>query len=335
MRAIRVEEGKAAVAEVPDPQPERDQALVRITAAGVCHSDLHILHGDWHGVTTASLGHEAIGVVEALGPGAERFTQVGQRVILGLGGAGGAYWCGACEFCLRGRTRHCIHTESVMGTFAEKFAIWAPALVPLPDEVPDSEAALACGGLTAYAAVKKLVAQGITPGSSVAIIGAAGGLGHYATQIATAFGYEVTGVDVGADRLEFVRSLGAARAVEPGDAEASSVDAVPVFAARLSGFELGLQMVRPCGLFVAVGIPPTSEGPLSLDMFSFFYKEPTLMYSAVGTVEDMRELIELAARGKVKTHIGRTGGLSELPAIFEELQAGAYLGRAVIDNLAG
>lgn len=335
MRAIRVEEGKAAVAEVPDPEPQRDQALVKITAAGVCHSDLHILHGDWHGVTTPSLGHEAIGVVEALGPGAERFVELGQRVILGLGGAGGSYWCGACEYCLRGRTRHCIHGDSVMGTFAEKFAIWAPALVPLPDEVPDREAPLACGGLTAYSAVKKLVTHGVSPGSKVAVIGAAGGLGHYATQIASAFGYDVTGIDVGKERLDFVRSMGASKAIEPGDAEMSSVDAVLVFAARLSGFELGLQLVRPCGLFVAVGIPPTSEGPLQLDMFSFFYKEPTIIYSAVGTVEDMRELVELAARGKVKTHIGRTGGLSDLPVIFEELQAGAYVGRAVIDDMAG
>src|SRR4029077_2357760 len=82
----------------------------------------------------------------------------------------------------------------------------------------DQEAPLACGGLTAYGAVKKLVKHGVVPGRPIAVVGAAGGLGHYAVQIATAFGYEVVGVDVGAERLDFVKSLGAARAVSPDDA---------------------------------------------------------------------------------------------------------------------
>jgi alcohol dehydrogenase, propanol-preferring len=63
-------------------------------------------------------------------------------------------------------------------------------------------------------------------------------------------------------------------------------------------------------------------------------KEPTIVYSAVGTVQDMRELVDLAAAGKVKTHVSRTGALSELPTIFDELEAGRYLGRAVVTDLA-
>ena len=63
--------------------------------------------GDWAGIPdTMPVGHEAIGTVEALGPGAERFIAVGDRVILGLGGSGGGYWCGACEYCLGGEPRH-------------------------------------------------------------------------------------------------------------------------------------------------------------------------------------------------------------------------------------
>jgi propanol-preferring alcohol dehydrogenase len=106
-----------------------------------------------------------------------------------------------------------------------------------------------------------------------------------------------------------------------------------VFSAKLAGFHLGLKLLRPAGLFVAVGLPPTSDGNLELNPFEFFMRDPTLIYSAVGTVQDMRELVDLAAAGKVKSHVSRTGALTELPAIFDELESGKYLGRAVINDM--
>jgi propanol-preferring alcohol dehydrogenase len=341
MKAARVENGKVEVKEVPVPEPGEREALVHISAAGVCHSDLHLVRGDWHGVRPEAVGHEAIGVVEALGSGAGDFIGVGDRVILGLGGAGGGYWCGRCEYCLSGRPRHCSEGKGVLGTFAEHFAVYAPGLVKLPDSVGDLEAPLACGGLTAYGAVKKLVLHGVLPGRPVAVIGAAGGLGHYAVQLATSFGYRVVGVDVGEERLAFAGSLGAEQVVDAAEAqdvvrqELGGVDAVLVFSARLAGFELGLRLLRKGGLFVAVGIPPTSDGNLQLDLFQFFLNDPTLIYSAVGTVQDMRELVDLAAHGRVKSHVSRTGPLSDLGHIFDELEAGKYLGRAVVNDLSG
>ncbi len=340
MKAARVTDGDVRVVDLAVPEPGPDQALVRISSAGVCHSDLHLARGDWKGVGQSGLlGHEAIGIVEDLGPGADRFINRGDRVILGLGGTGGGYWCGACEYCLGGSPRHCAQGKGIMGTFAEQFAVYAPSLVVLPDELSDLEAPLACGGLTAYGAVKKLLKHQIRPGRPVAVIGAAGGLGHYAVQIASNFGYEVVGVDVGSDRLDFVRSMGASLAVEPGDALSAveplgGVGAALVFTARMAGFDLGLKMLRKGGLFVAVGLPPTDEGNLQLNPFEFFFKDPTLIYSAVGTVQDMRELVDLAVRGKVRSHVSRVGPLSELNTIFDELQASRYLGRAVIDDLA-
>jgi alcohol dehydrogenase, propanol-preferring len=340
MKAARVMDGGVRVVDLAVPEPGPDQALVRISSAGVCHSDLHLARGDWKGVGQSGvLGHEAIGIVEDLGPGADRFINRGDRVILGLGGTGGGYWCGACEYCLGGSPRHCAQGKGIMGTFAEQFAVYAPSLVVLPDELSDLEAPLACGGLTAYGAVKKLLKHQIRPGRPVAVIGAAGGLGHYAVQIASNFGYEVVGVDVGSERLEFVRSMGASLAVEPGEAVSAvqplgGVGAALVFTAKIAGFDLGLKMLRKGGLFVAVGLPPTDEGNLQLNPFEFFFKDPTLIYSAVGTVQDMRELVDLAVRGKVRSHVSRVGPLSELDTIFDELQASKYLGRAVIDDLA-
>ena len=336
MKAARLNAGALEIQDLPTPTPGDEQALIRMSSAGVCHSDLHIVRGDWAGVPdTMPIGHEGIGIVEALGPGADKYIAVGDRVILGLGGSGGGFWCGACEYCLRGEPRHCAQTKGIMGTFAEEFCVWAKSLVTLPDSVADEEVPLACAGLTAYGAVKKLLKHHILPGRAIAIVGAAGGLGHYAVQIASAFGYKVIGVDVGEDRLKFIESLGADRAISAEDAveavqEFGGVDASLVFAAKLPGFDLGLQMLRRGGLFVAVGLPATSEGNLELNPFEFFQRDPTLIYSAVGTVQDMRELVDMAAAGQVKSHIGRTGSLAELGDIFDDLEAAKYVGRGVI-----
>lgn len=341
MKAARVEDGVLEIKDVPVPEVGAEDALVRITASGVCHSDLHLARGDWVGIRPPMLGHEAIGVVEALGPGGERFARVGDRVILGLGGSGGGYWCGACEYCLGGQPRLCAQTKGILGTFAEYITVWAKSLVAIPDTIDDQEAPLACGGLTAYGAVKKLIKHQVLPGRSVAVIGAAGGLGHYAVQIATAFGYKVVAVDIGEDRLNFTRSLGAHLAVDAAEAldlvqrDLGGVDAALVFSARLAGFDLALKLLRRGGLFVGVGLPATSDGNLQINPLEFFSRELTLIYSAVGTVQDMRELVDLSAAGRVKTHVSRVGGLSELPAIFDELQAGKYLGRAVLNDMAG
>lgn len=338
MRAARISDGSVAIEEVPDPVPGPDEALVRIHTCGVCHSDLHLARGDWSfAPASGPLGHEAIGVVEALGPGAERHAAVGDRVILGLGGAGGGFWCGTCEQCLSGRPRLCSQSKGILGVFAETFAVWAPSLVTVPDSVGDHEAPLACGGLTAYGAVKKLFDHGVRPGTAVAVVGAAGGLGHYAVQLATAFGYRVIGVDVGEEKLEFVRSLGAEAAVDASEAreviarDHGGVAASLVFTAKIAGYRLGFDLLGPHGLLVEVGLPATGEGGFEIHPFEMFAKDPTIVFSAVGTVQDMRELVELAARGVVRTHVSRVGALDDLPTIFDELESGAYLGRAVLD----
>jgi len=339
MKAARLINGELTIQELPTPEPGPEDARIRMTSAGVCHSDLHIVRGDWDGIPRSMpLGHEGIGIVEALGPGAERYISVGDRVILGLGGSGGGYWCGACEFCLRGDPRLCSQTRGIMGTFSQEFTVWAKSLVKFPDSIGDEEAPLACGGLTAYGAVKKLLKNHILPGRPVAIIGAAGGLGHYAVQIASAFGYKVIGVDVGEDRLKFVQSLGAQQVVSADDAAEAAramggVDASIVFSPRIAGFQLGLEMLGRGGLWVGVGIPASSEGKIEISPWEFFSKEPRLVYSAVGNVQDMRELVDLAAAGVVKTHVGRTAALSEVGGVFDDLEAGRYVGRGVLTDM--
>ena len=341
--AILEKVGELVIKDVPKPSPGHEEALIRITSAGVCHSDLHIVKGDWPiaGILDPPFpgGHEGIGVVEELGPGAEAFVQKGDRVILGLGGAGGRYWCGACEYCLTGKSMFCEQSKMLMGTFSEYISVWAKALVKLPDEVGDREVPLACGGLTAYSAVKKLIKFGVSPGKPVAIIGAAGGLGHYAVQVAKVFGYKVIGVDKGPEKIDFVKSLGADHAIEARKASRfvdktfGGVHASIIFAPSVASFELGYRITRRGGVFIAVGMPAMSEGTLSLIPLEFMFKSLHMTSSITGTVEEMRELVQLAAEGKVKTHIGRTGSLSEINQVFDELEKGTYIGRAIIDNM--
>ncbi len=203
----------------------------------------------------------------------------------------------------------------------------------------DQEVPLACGGLTAYSAIKKLFRFDISPGKTVAVVGAAGGLGHYAVQIAKAFGYKVIGVDVGQEKLDFIKSLGAGYAVDAAEANRfikktfGGVYASIVFTPKLAGFELGLKLVRRGGLFIGVGMPAANEGALSLSPLDLMARDPIILYSTVGTVEEMRELIQLAADGKVKTHISRVASLSELNKVFDELEKGAYSGRALLNDM--
>ena len=213
----------------------------------------------------------------------------------------------------------------------------------IPDSLGDDEAPLACGGLTAYGAVKKLLDHHVLPGRPVAIIGAAGGLGHYAVQIASAFGYKVVGVDIGAERLDFVKSLGADIAVERRrgastwcSEELGGVDASLVFSARMAGLPARLRPARAArAVRRASACRATSEGNLEFNPFELFMKDPTIIYSAVGTVQDMRELVDLAAAGKVKSHVSRTGAAVRAGRRSStSSKASRYLGRAVLTDLS-
>ena len=340
MQAAILHQNTLRIEEVPIPQPKTEEALVRLTTAGVCHSELHLVRGDWPSFASPApmpLGHEGIGVVQQVGPGGEHFVQPGDRVILGLGGSGGGYWCGGCEFCLSGRPRLCKDAKGIRGTYAEFISLWAKSLVKLPETISDHDVPLACAGLTAYAAVKKMLKLGAMPGKPIAVIGAAGGLGHYAVQIAKSFGYQVVGVDIGAERIEFVKTLGADDSVGVDEApqlvkrKYGGVYGSLVFSPRIAGFDLGMKLLKRGSVLVTVGMPPASEGAFAIAPLELLRKDALITSSAVGTVEDMRELVDLAALKKVKTHVSRVGRLADVPQILDDMEAGRYAGRAILD----
>jgi alcohol dehydrogenase, propanol-preferring len=209
--------------------------------------------------------------------------------------------------------------------------------VAIPAGLPDEEAApLMCAGVTAYGAVRRLVSElRIPPGKIVAVIGAAGGLGHYAVQIGQALGYRVAGVDVGPERVQFIRQLGAEWAFEATEAKKAiqglgGADAAIVFTPKLSGYELALRLTRLVGGVVAVGIPDPAEGPLPITPSALIAHGTRIVPANVGITHEFDALFQLYQAGRIRGHLARHGTLSDLSQILQEMAEAKYLGRAVV-----
>lgn len=332
-----------AIQEIEAPKPGPGEVLARVRISGVCHSDVHQWKGGWpaeraamesHGVRV--IGHEGVGTVEAVGAGVRRFS-VGDRVGIPWMNS----WCGGCDVCLTGYSQWCAQGETtsvtVNGTFAELATVSERAAVSVPKEIPDDEAApLMCAGVTAYGAVRRLVTElRIPPGKIVAIVGGAGGLGHYAVQIAQALGYRVAGVDVGESRVRFMQQQGAEWAFDAKDAKAAirelgGADASLVFTPKLAGYELALKLTRLIGGVVAVGIPEPSEGPLPITPASLIAHGTRIIPANVGVTHEFNELFRLYERGRVKSHLARRGTLADLSGILQDMADAKYVGRAVV-----
>ena len=190
-----------SIENVPTPEPSDGQVLVRIEACGLCHTDIHAAHGDWPIKPDLPLipGHEGVGIVEALGPGAGEEISVGDRVAIPWLG----FACGHCRYCNSGRETLCeaqINTGYGMdGGYAEYVAAYARHVVKVPDGVDSLDAApLSCAGVTVYKAVKS---SEVGPSQLCAIFGV-GGLGHLAVQYAKIQGATVVAVDLEDDKLE-------------------------------------------------------------------------------------------------------------------------------------
>jgi 2-desacetyl-2-hydroxyethyl bacteriochlorophyllide A dehydrogenase len=208
MKAVRlVEIGyPLQVQEVPLPAVGEKDVLVRIKAAGICHSDAHYRAGTSPvGPLPQTLGHEIAGVVEKVGSQAAN-VKVGDRVCIHyLLTCGDCYYCslGSEQFCVQGRMigKHCD------GGYAEYIAVPARNAVPLPDEIPFEHAAvLMCSSATTFHALRK---TRLKPGERVAVFGA-GGLGMSAIQLARAMGaLEIYAIDINEDKLKLAEEYGA------------------------------------------------------------------------------------------------------------------------------
>ncbi len=345
MRAAVVREwGKPLVIEeVPPPHAGAGDVRVRLRVSGVCHSDVHQWKGGWpaeravmESLGIRILGHEGVGVVDELGAGVTR-VRIGDRVGVPWMNS----WCGSCDVCLTGYPQWCPNSRttsvSVNGTFAELATVSERAAVAIPASMDDADAApLMCAGVTAYGAVRRLASElRMPPGKIVAVVGGAGGLGHYAIQIARALGYRVAGVDVGPERVQFMATLGAEWAFDVSEAKAEirklgGADASLVFTPKIAGYELALKVTRLVGGVVAVGIPDPSEGPLPVTPSSLITHGTRVIPTSVGVTHEFDELFRLYDRGLVQGHLARRGTLDDLSRTLQDMAEAKYVGRAVV-----
>ena len=322
------------VGEMEKLVPARDEVLVRVEACGVCHSDLHMARGDWPDtrakmVWPAVLGHEAVGRVVETGADVEGI-EIGARVGVG--------WlhstCGACEQCRDGAENLCLKRKvtgiAAPGGFAEMMRIKASHAIPVPAALSAEQAApFFCAGLTVYHAAKK---AGICAGQRVAVFGV-GGLGHIALQLALVAGAQVTAVDLSPSKLDFARRLGAHRVIAAGGenaarelSEGGGPHVAMVTAPSNTAYDLAFRTLRRRGTLAVVGIP---EENLSFFADDLVVGEFHILGSAVGTRDETRMVLALAAAGKLRCEV-ETHPLSAINDIFARMQRGEILGRAVL-----
>jgi len=324
------------IEEVPTPTVGVGEVLVKVAACGVCHSDLHLAMGEWDMLKPITklplvLGHEVAGVIEAVGGSVGEF-KVGDRV-----GVPWLHWsCGECEFCRTGRETLCSKQQvtgcTVDGGFAEFVKAKASHTAKLPDNLSFEQAApLLCAGLTVYSAMKKAEVQA---GQKVAVFGV-GGLGHLAIQLAKAKGAQVIAVDVADDKLELARECGADVTINAATGQAhkeikkatgGGAHVVMVTSGSRAAYETALRSIRKAGTLAIVGMAPE---PVPLSTVAMVSGEFKIVGSAVGSREELREVLRLAADGKVKCRI-ETRELEAADSVLNEMKDGRLVGRVVL-----
>lgn len=251
--------GRLELTRKPLAAPASGQVRLRVQACGVCHSDAGTVEGAFPIAWPRVPGHEAVGVIDAIGDNVEGWT-VGQRV--GVGFLGGS--CGHCEECRKGDLVNCRNQEFTGvhhdGGYAQYMLARGSGLVSVPDSLSSEEAApLLCAGLTTFSALRNSPARA---GDLVAIIGI-GGLGHLAVQFARRMGFEVAAIGRGPDKEGLAEKLGAHHYIDSstvGIAEAlQKLGGAHLVVATASGGTVVAEAVkglRPRGRIIALGASP-------------------------------------------------------------------------------
>jgi 2-desacetyl-2-hydroxyethyl bacteriochlorophyllide A dehydrogenase len=306
MKAIRlVEIGQPLeLHDVPDPPVKRSDVLVRVRAAGICHSDAHYRSGASPvGPLPQTLGHEVAGTVEEVGAEVKH-VRPGDRVALHY-----LLACGDCAHCRMGSEQFCAegamigkHTD---GGFAEYIAVPARNLVPLPEGVSFAQGAvMMCSTATAYHALRK---ARFAAGETVAVFGV-GGLGISAIQLTTGLGARtVYAVDVNPAKLKLAAELGAT----PIDAAAGDpVEAIRVHTAG-RGVDVALELiglpatmgqaVRSLAVFGRAGLAGISARPFEVDSYGdLLGREAEVIGCSDHLMHEFPQLMDLAERGLLR-----------------------------------
>lgn len=343
-----------------DP-PGRGEVLVAIKAAGLCHSDLSVINGDRPRPLPMALGHEAAGVVEALGEGVTDLT-VGDHVVMVFMPS-----CGHCKPCAEGRPALCEPGAAANGkgelleggrrlhdgqmdlnhhlgcsAFAERAVVSRRSLVKIDPALSFEEAALfGCAVLTGVGAVVNTA--GVRAGQSAVVVGL-GGVGLASVLGALASGASpVVAVDLSEDKLALARSLGAVQTVNAADADAveqvralthGGADYVFEMAGAVRALDSAWRMTRRGGTTVTAGLPPP-DAALAVNVVSLVAEERTLKGSYIGTCVPARDIpryVALFREGRLPVDQLMTGrvALDDINAAFDRLADGQAVRTVVV-----
>ncbi len=349
--AVMHQAGKLEVEEIELDEPLPGEVVVRMSAVGVCGTDLHSYKGEWNRPTPIVLGHEGAGVIEAVGGEANGLRE-GDRVVLSWAPA-----CGECGPCRRGRPAACgplssaigrgtlldgrtglslggetLYRGTATGALAERVVVAAGAAMPFGDDVPLEEAALlGCAALTGVGAV--LNAARPEPGFTALVIGA-GGVGQFVVQGARIAGAtEILVVDPVEARREQALGLGATRACAPddvreaiGELDREGVDYAFDAVGAPATTKLALRWTRAGGTAVLVGLPAAGE-KLELDPLEFSNREKTLAGTIYGSEDPavaLPRMLELVRAGELElaSLVGPSFPLDRADEAFQASLAG-------------
>jgi len=343
-----------------DP-PGQGEVLVKIGAAGLCHSDLSVINGDRPRPMPMVLGHEAAGVVEELGPGVEDLKK-GDHVVLIFVPS-----CGHCLPCAEGRPALCepgaaantagtllsgarrLHRNGAplqhhlgCSAFAEYATVSRNSLIKIDPELPLDEAALfGCAVLTGVGAV--LNTAHVTPGSTAAVVGL-GGVGLSSVLGAVLAGArQVVAVDLFADKLDLAKKLGATDVFNASSPECveqvrAATNGGVEFAFELAGsvkaMELAYKITRRGGTTVTAGLPPAAH-TIPIPQVNLVAEERTVKGSYIGTCVPMRDLpryVSLYRQGRLPVDRLMTGRLklAEINAAFDRLREGKAVRQVIV-----
>ena len=339
-----VEHGKPLQKAVVDtPKPQGTEVLMRITRAGVCHSDLHIWEGyfDLGGgkrfyvkergcVPPFTLGHEPFGIVEAVGPKAPKGLIGKKRLIHPWIG------CGKCAVCKAGQDNYCVSGSRILGVNRAggySTHVLVPDAKYLVDAAGIDEAfaaTLACSGVTAYSAAAKL--PELAPNDRVAVIGC-GGVGMAGIAVLRAKGVKnIVACDIDPLKLQSATKLGAKITVNTREADAAQklagVAGVIDFVGNPATAALGIAALRKGGRYVLVGL---HGGELVHALPPIAQRAIGIVGSYVGNLQELKEVVALARKGKLKPMPLETRPAQEVNVALEDLHAGRVVGRVVLD----
>jgi propanol-preferring alcohol dehydrogenase len=339
MKTVRLVAAKQPLQdqEIPVPVAGSGEVLVRVRAAGICHSDVHYRGGKSPVFPLPlTLGHEVAGVIEAVGPGVTRL-RAGARVCLHY-----MVTCGNCHACCAGSDQFCTTGKMLGhytdGGFAQYIVVPERNAVPLPDEITfEQGATLMCASATSFHALRK---GRLKAGQTVAVFGI-GGLGLSAVQLARSFGaLDVYAVDLNPRKLDLAAQVGAIPVNAAKDAVAEirrltggrGVDVSLELIGLPGTMRQAVQVLGICGRAVIVGI---GDEPLQVDTYrELLGPETEIIGSNDHQLSELPLLIELARRGALNLSqvVSRTVPLEAraINAVLDELAAGTDAVRTVV-----